>query len=49
MNIWDVVVLCLVGLALLGAVRLYRGRKKGKCGGCCAACGTADCHCAEKR
>ena len=48
MNIWDILILALIGLALCGAVRLYRGRRKGKCGGCCEACGTESCRCAEK-
>ncbi len=49
MNIWDVLILALIGLALFGAVRLYRGRRKGRCGGCCAACSTAECHCAQQK
>ena len=49
MNIWDILILAVIGLALFGAVRLYRGRRKGRCGGCCAECGTAACRCAEQR
>ena len=49
MNFWDIVILILIGMALCGAVRLYRGRKKGKCGGCCAACGTVECRCGETK
>ena len=48
MNIWDILILALIALALCGAARLYRGRRKGKCGGCCAACGTEECRCADK-
>ena len=43
MNIWDILILILVALALLGAVRLYRGRRKGKCSGCCESCHSNQC------
>ena len=48
MNIWDILILAGIAMALAGAVRLYRGRKQGKCGGCCAVCGTEACTCGRK-
>ena len=49
MNIWDVLILAGIALALYGAVRLYRGRKAGECSGCCAACGAGAAGCEGRK
>ncbi len=51
MNIWDILILLLVGLMVYLAVRAIRsGRGSCRCGGCdhnCAGC-TQSCRCKEK-
>lgn len=37
MNIWDIIILTIIALMLIGAGYLSFGRKKG--GGCCGDCG----------
>ena len=48
MNVWDLVILALIGALVLGAIAAMR--KGGKCcSGCCEACGTAACRCRTKK
>ena len=44
MNLWDLVILAVIGLMVWGAFTAIRKGGK-RCSGCCEACGTADCHC----
>ena len=48
MNIWDVIIIIAIGLALFFAIRQLR--KKGRpCCGSCGACGDNVCKCKDTR
>ena len=48
MNLWDLIILALIGGLVWGAFAAMRKGGK-RCSGCCEVCGTAACRCKTEK